>query len=98
MYNPDRSPSSIGQQVLSQLSTWKPAVGAGSELEMLNVFLETARKLNNVGVLEDVLQTLLEASLRLTQAERGFVFLRERRDGELKLAAGRERNGRSHHG
>ena len=93
MYNPDRSPSSIGQQVLSQLSTWKPAVGAGSELEMLNVFLETARKLNNVGVLEDVLQTLLEASLRLTQAERGFVFLRDAADGELKLAAGRERNG-----
>ncbi len=93
MYNPDRSPSSIGQQVLSQLSTWKPAIGAGSELEMLNVFLETARKLNNVGVLEDVLQTLLEASLRLTQAERGFVFLREGADGELKLAAGRERNG-----
>ena len=60
---------------------------------MLNVFLETARKLNNVGVLEDVLQTLLEASLRLTQAERGFVFLREGADGELRLAAGRERNG-----
>jgi serine phosphatase RsbU (regulator of sigma subunit)/pSer/pThr/pTyr-binding forkhead associated (FHA) protein len=93
MYNPDRSPSSIGQQVLSQLSTWKPAVGAGSELEMLNVFLETARKLNNVGVLEDVLQTLLEASLRLTQAERGFVFLRDGAGGELRLAAGRERNG-----
>ena len=93
MYTPDRSPSSIGQQVLSQLSTWKPAAGAGSELEMLNVFLETARKLNNVGVLEDVLQTLLEASLRLTQAERGFVFLRDGAGGELRLAAGRERNG-----
>jgi sigma-B regulation protein RsbU (phosphoserine phosphatase) len=93
MFSPDRSPSSIGQQVLSQLSTWKPATGAGSELEMLNVFLETARKLNNVGVLEDVLQTLLEASLRLTQAERGFVFLREGAGGELRLAAGRERNG-----
>ena len=93
MFNPDRSPSSVGQQVLSQLSTWKPAVGAGSELEMLNVFLETARKLNNVGVLEDVLQTLLEASLRLTQAERGFVFLRDEEAGELRLAAGRERNG-----
>ena len=92
MYNPDRSPSSIGQQVLSQLSTWKPASGAGSELEMLNVFLETARKLNNVGVLEDVLQTLLEASLRLTQAERGFVFLRDGAGGDLKLAAGRDRN------
>jgi len=93
MFNPDRSPSSVGQQVLSQLSTWKPAIGAGSELEMLNVFLETARKLNNVGVLEDVLQTLLEASLRLTQAERGFVFLRDEEAGELRLAAGRERNG-----
>jgi len=93
MFHPDRSPSSIGQQVLSQLSTWKPAAGAGSELEMLNVFLETARKLNNVGVLEDVLQTLLEASLRLTQAERGFVFLRDGLRGELRLAAGRERNG-----
>jgi serine phosphatase RsbU (regulator of sigma subunit)/pSer/pThr/pTyr-binding forkhead associated (FHA) protein len=93
MFNPDRSPSSIGQQVLSQLSTWKPALQPGSELEMLNVFLETARKLNNVGVLEDVLQTLLEASLRLTHAERGFVFLREPESGELKLAAGRERNG-----
>jgi len=93
MFNPDRSPSSVGQQVLSQLSTWKPAIGAGSELEMLNVFLETARKLNNVGVLEDVLQTLLEASLRLTQAERGFVFLRDEEAGDLRLAAGRERNG-----
>ncbi len=92
-FNPDRSPSSVGQQVLSQLSTWKPAVGAGSELEMLNVFLETTRKLNNVGVLEDVLQTLLEASLRLTQAERGFVFLRDGVGGELRLAAGRDRDG-----
>jgi serine phosphatase RsbU (regulator of sigma subunit) len=92
MYNPDRSPSSAAQQVLSQLSTYKPAPGAGSELEMLNVFLETARKLNTVGVLEDILQVLLEASLRLTEAERGFVFLRDD-SGELKLAAGRERNG-----
>jgi serine phosphatase RsbU (regulator of sigma subunit) len=93
MYNPDRTPSSAAQQVLSQLSTYKPAVGVGSELEMLNVFLEAARKLNNVGVLEDVLQTLLEASLRLTHAERGFVFLREAGTGDLKLAAGRERSG-----
>src|SRR6516165_711851 len=94
MYNPDRTPSSAAQQVLSQLSTWKPVSGAGSELEMLNVFLEAARKLNTVGVLEDVLQTLLEASLRLTQAERGFVFLRDGSGSEeLRLAAGRDRSG-----
>ena len=94
LFSPDRSPSSAAQQFLSQFSTWKPASGAGSDLEMLNVFLEAARKLNTVGVLDDVLQTLLEAALRLTLAERGFVFLRDL-DGELRLAAGRNKNGES---
>ncbi len=92
LFSPDRSPSSAAQQFLSQFSTWKPAAGAGSDLEMLNVFLEAARKLNTVGVLDDVLHTLLEAALRLTHAERGFVFLREP-DGELRLAAGRDKTG-----
>ena len=92
LFSPDRSPSSAAQQFLSQFSTWKPASGAGSDLEMLNVFLEAARKLNTSGVLEDVLNALLEAALRLTRAERGFVFLRQP-DGELRLAAGRDKNG-----
>src|ERR1039458_7862954 len=92
LFSPDRSPSSAAQQFLSQFSTWKPATGAGSDLEMLNVFLEAARKLNTSGVLDDVLHTLLEAALRLTHAERGFVFLRDT-DGELRLAAGRDKNG-----
>jgi len=94
LFSPDRSPSSAAQQFLSQFSSWKPATGAGSDLEMLNVFLEAARKLNTSGVLDDVLQTLLEAALRLTHAERGFVFLRHP-DGELHLAAGRDKNGES---
>jgi serine phosphatase RsbU (regulator of sigma subunit) len=92
VFSPDRSPSSAAQQFLSQFSTWKPASGAGSDLEMLNVFLEAARKLNTSGVLDDVLHTLLEAALRLTHAERGFVFLRQP-DGELYLAAGRDKAG-----
>ncbi len=92
VFSPDRSVSSAAQQFLSQFSTWKPPSGAGSDLEMLNVFLEAARKLNTSGVLDDVLQTLLEASLRLTHAERGFVFLRQP-DGELQLAAGRSKTG-----
>jgi len=94
LFSPDRSPSSAAQQFLSQFSTWKPASGAGSDLEMLGVFLEAARKLNTSGVLDDVLQTLLEAALRLTHAERGFVFLRHA-DGELHLAAGRDKTGES---
>ena len=96
LFSPDRSPSSAAQQFLSQFSSWKPATGAGSDLEMLNVFLEAARKLNTSGVLDDVLQTLLEAALRLTHAERGFVFLRDP-DGELRLAAGRDKKGESIH-
>src|SRR5689334_21835698 len=46
LFSPDRSPTSAAQQFLSQFSTWKPAAGVGSDLEMLNVFLEAARKLN----------------------------------------------------
>ncbi len=94
LFSPDRSPTSAAQQFLSQFSTWKPAAGAGSDLEMLNVFLEAARKLNTSGVLDDVLSALLEAALRLTRAERGFVFLRQP-DGELHLAAGRGKDGES---
>jgi serine phosphatase RsbU (regulator of sigma subunit) len=95
VFSPDRSPSSAAQQFLSQFSSWKPASsGGGSDLEMLNVFLEAARKLNTSGVLDDVLHALLEAALRLTHAERGFVFLRQP-DGELRLAAGRDKSGES---
>src|SRR6516165_6173891 len=92
LFNPDRSVSSVAQQFISQYSSWKPSSGAGSDIEMLNVFLEAARKLNNSNVLGDVLQTLLEASLRLTKAERGFVFLRDG-NNELQMSAGRDKNG-----
>ncbi|MGA9564664.1 MAG: SpoIIE family protein phosphatase [Candidatus Korobacteraceae bacterium] len=92
LFDPDRSVSSIAQQFISQFSSWKPSTGAGSDFEMLNVFLEAARKLNSTNVLEDVLHTLLEASLRLTKAERGFVFLRDQ-SNELRMAAGRDKNG-----
>ena len=92
LFNPDRSVSSIAQQFISQFSSWKPSSGAGSDFELLNVFLEAARKLNSTNVLEDVLQTLLEASLRLTRAERGFVFLRDPA-GEMRMVAGRDKNG-----
>ena len=97
LFDPDRSDSSIAQQFISQFSSWKPSSGTGSDLEMLNVFLEAARKLNNTNVLEDVLHTLLEASLRLTKAERGFVFLRDVNSGELMMVAGRDKDGNSIH-
>src|SRR3974390_74789 len=93
LFNPDRSDSSIAQQFMSQLSSWKPSTGAGSDLELLNKFLDAARKLNNANVLDDVLHTLLEFSLGLTKAERGFVFLRDATTGEFIMTAGRNKGG-----
>jgi len=92
LFDPDKpvtSPSS--RALLSQLSVWKPA-SATSDLETLTLFLEAARKLNTSTVLEEVLVTLIEATLRLTKAERGYVFLRQD-DGSLSLVAGRNAKG-----
>src|SRR5271157_1889985 len=75
VFNPDPSSSTAAREMLSKYSSRKPATGAGSDLGMLNLFLEAARKLNS-SQLEDVLQTLLETALHVTGAERGFVFLR----------------------
>ncbi|HEX7158020.1 MAG TPA: SpoIIE family protein phosphatase [Edaphobacter sp.] len=48
---------------------------SSSELEKLALFLQAAQSFNNTRVLDDVLTTMLEYTLRLTGAERGFVFL-----------------------
>jgi serine phosphatase RsbU (regulator of sigma subunit) len=48
---------------------------SSSELEKLALFLQAAQSFNNTRVLEEVLTTMLEYTLRLTKAERGFVFL-----------------------
>ena len=79
-------PHSSSREFLRQI-TALPGSGKSSDLEKLRVFLDAARKLNATSVLDDILETLLETSLRLTQAERGFVYLLGS-DGELRLALG----------
>jgi phosphoserine phosphatase RsbU/P len=92
LFDPDKPASTPSSRaLLSQLSVWKPA-SATSDLETLTLFLEAARKLNTSTVLEEVLITLIEATLRLTKAERGYVFLRND-DGTLSLVAGRNAKG-----
>jgi len=46
-------------------------------------------------VLDEVLHVLLDSSLRLTRAERGYVFLRE--EGEFRMAAARNAHGDALH-
>ncbi len=63
-----------------------------SDLEKLSLFLDAVRKLNATSVLDEVLVTLLDATLKLTHAERAFVFMRDK-VGKLRLAAGRDARG-----
>jgi phosphoserine phosphatase RsbU/P len=63
-----------------------------SDLEKLTFFLEAARTLNTAGVLDEILLTLLGVTLKLTGADRGYVFLKDS-DGQLRLAAGRNSKG-----
>ncbi len=94
IFNPSK-PGASATTPASQFLSHMIVGGAGasaSELEKLRIFLEAAAKLSTTGVLGDVLTTLLESTLRLTKAERGFVFLRDS-EGNLRLAAGRNSRG-----
>jgi serine phosphatase RsbU (regulator of sigma subunit) len=77
---------------LSQLSGIHISQEGTTDLEKLTLFLEAARKLNTAGVLDEILMTMLEVTLRLTRAERGYVFLTDD-EGKLRLAAGRNSKG-----
>ncbi len=93
IFNPDRPDTNAAREFLSQISSMPtPGAGAASDLEKLKLFLEAARKLNTSGVVDEVLVTLIDATLRITHAERGFVFLRQD-DGALRLAAARTAKG-----
>jgi len=93
IFNPDRPDTNAAREFLSQISSMPaPGAGAASDLEKLKLFLEAARKLNTSGVVDEVLVTLIDATLRITHAERGFVFLRQD-DGTLRMAAARTARG-----
>jgi serine phosphatase RsbU (regulator of sigma subunit)/pSer/pThr/pTyr-binding forkhead associated (FHA) protein len=80
--------SSATQVLLRKFST----DSVSSELEKLTLFLEAARTLSSGVVVNDVLRNMLDYALRLTKAERGFVYLRQP-DGGTALACGLDSNG-----
>jgi len=91
IFHPLHTTSNTAREFLSQISGIQISEET-SDLEKLTVFLEAARKLNTMGVLDEILVTLVDATLKLTRAERGYIFLRDA-DGTLKLAAGRNSKG-----
>ena len=87
VFDPARETSNTAREFVSRLSGMQISREA-TDLEKLTLFLEAARKLNTAGVLDEILMTMLDVTLQLTRAERGFVFLNDAR-GTLRLAAGR---------
>src|SRR5512133_2399166 len=86
IFNPLHAGSNTAREFLSQISGLNISTDT-TDLEKLTMFLEAARKLNTTGVLDEILVTLVETTLKLTRAERGYVFLKAA-DGSLHLAAG----------
>lgn len=80
--------SSATQVLLRKFSSHS----VSSDLEKLTLFLEAARTLNSGLVLNDVLRNMLDYALRLTRAERGFVYLKEP-DGGTALVCGLDSGG-----
>jgi phosphoserine phosphatase RsbU/P len=81
--------------LLSALSVFAPSDEntdePAREMEKLSFLLNAARQLNDGGAIHDVFRALLQLSLQITGAERGFVFLRE--DSEMRLALGLRSDG-----
>src|SRR5947207_13862395 len=91
IFHPQHESSNKGRDFLSQISEIHISSEV-TDLEKLTFFLEAARKLNTAGVLDEILLTLLDVTLKLTGADRGYVFLKHN-DGRLRLAAGRNSKG-----
>jgi sigma-B regulation protein RsbU (phosphoserine phosphatase) len=91
IFNPHHESSNSAREFLSQISKVHIS-DETTDLEKLVLFLEAARKLNTIGVLDEILMTLLEVTLKLTRAERAYVFMKND-EGKLRLAAGRNSAG-----
>jgi phosphoserine phosphatase RsbU/P len=91
IFSPQHATSNTAREFLSQISGIQISTDT-TDLEKLTLFLEAARKLNTVGVLDEILLTLVDTTLKLIRAERGYVFLKDE-EGQLRLVAGRNSKG-----
>jgi serine phosphatase RsbU (regulator of sigma subunit) len=73
----------------NQLLTRLVSKSDSSDLEKLRLFLEAARSLTGGVVVNDVLRNMLDYALKITKAERGFVYLKDNdKNGSPVLACG----------
>jgi serine phosphatase RsbU (regulator of sigma subunit) len=86
----DSAATSSVRSLISRIDTSNDPVPS---IEKLNWFLEAARKLNDVGAIDQILAALVETTLDLTRVERGYVMLRDASTGNMRLVAGRASDG-----
>lgn len=82
------------KRLMEQVPQAEPATrsGAGGNLAKLRAVLEVARTLQTSYSTQDVLNSVVDAALAVTGAERGFLLLRRTDDLEMKVA--RDNRGR----
>jgi serine phosphatase RsbU (regulator of sigma subunit) len=78
--------------LIEQFSQTGSKFESQSDLEKLSLFLKAAQSLNTYGAINDVLRTMVEYAIRITGAERGFVFLGESAD-VFHLECAQDRHG-----
>jgi len=91
IFHPVSTTTNTAREFLSQIAGLEISTDT-TDLEKLTMFLDAARKLNTTGVLDEILVTVADTTLKLTRAERAYVFLKAD-DGGLRLAAGRNSKG-----
>lgn len=70
----------------------KASESPAPQLQHLSLLLQMAQMLHRAPALEEILKTLLESALQLTDAERGLLFLSDD-EGKLRLRLARGRGG-----
>jgi sigma-B regulation protein RsbU (phosphoserine phosphatase) len=78
--------------LIGQISQNGSRLESQSDLEKLSLFLKAAQSLNTYGAINDVLRTMVEYTIRITAAERGFVFLGESVD-DFRLECAQDQYG-----
>lgn len=89
VFQPPEEAASLFLSQMQKLNDTGPA----NEFDRLRLLLDFSQRLRAAGGLEDILAAMLDAALRLTGAERGFVFLRDDNGATLRLRVGRNAGG-----
>ena len=79
-------------RLLQQIQTGQSLVSGGTNLSKLRAMVEVARTLQNSFATNEVLASVVDAALTITNTTRGYLILRE--EGKLKVRVARDQMGR----